>query len=159
MNQEMKEAAALYMEEEARAMADKAAKMTKFKDSTKDAAARVIQKMYYVVSVSARTFRWPVDDVFITFVGNYVVALLLSSRHDIVVFLFMWCLYPVFGMFERRRPRYEQLGGHSGRCTSHLSGVTLPEQFQNNSTTTCFAVLIVLHRVALFLPIAHARLT
>lgn len=48
----MKAAAALYLEEEARVVADKQDKMSKFRESTADAAARVIQKMYYVFNVS-----------------------------------------------------------------------------------------------------------
>lgn len=52
VNQEMKVAAAKYMEEEARVKADKEEKMTKFRDLAADAAARVIQQLYYVFSVS-----------------------------------------------------------------------------------------------------------
>lgn len=48
----MKVAAAKYMEEEARVKADKEEKMTKYRDSAQDAAARVIQQLYYVFSVS-----------------------------------------------------------------------------------------------------------
>lgn len=51
----MKAAAAKYMEEEARVKADKEEKMTKFRDSVSDAAARTIQQMYYVFSVSSLT--------------------------------------------------------------------------------------------------------
>lgn len=49
----MKAAAAKYMEEEARVKADKEEKMTKFRDSVSDAAARTIQQMYYVFNVSS----------------------------------------------------------------------------------------------------------
>lgn len=52
VNQEMKAAAAKFMEEEARVKADKEEKMTKFRVSGCDAAARTIQQMYYVFSVS-----------------------------------------------------------------------------------------------------------
>lgn len=52
VNEEMKVAAAKYMEEEARNKADKEEKMTKYRDSAGDAAARVIQQLYYVFSVS-----------------------------------------------------------------------------------------------------------
>lgn len=45
-------AAAKYMEEQARIKADKEEKMTKFRDSASDAAARTLQQMYYVFSVS-----------------------------------------------------------------------------------------------------------
>ena len=49
----MKVAAAKYMEEQARVKADKEEKMTKFRDSAGDAAARTLQQMYYVFSVSS----------------------------------------------------------------------------------------------------------
>lgn len=52
VNEEMKVAAAKYMEEQERVKADKEEKMTKFRDSAADAAARTIQQMYYVFSVS-----------------------------------------------------------------------------------------------------------
>lgn len=52
VNQEMKAAATKLLEEEARVKADKEEKMTKFRDSACDAAARTIQQMYYVFSVS-----------------------------------------------------------------------------------------------------------
>lgn len=48
----MKLAATKYAEEEKRANADKEEKLSKFRDSAADAAARVIQMMYYVFSVS-----------------------------------------------------------------------------------------------------------
>lgn len=48
----MKVAATKYMQEENRAKADKEEKLSKFRDSAADAAARVIQMMYYVFSVS-----------------------------------------------------------------------------------------------------------
>lgn len=47
----MKVAATLYMEEEAKKMADKEEKLSKFRESKADAAARVIQQMYYVFNV------------------------------------------------------------------------------------------------------------
>ncbi|CAM9580526.1 unnamed protein product [Pylaiella littoralis] len=55
VNQEMKVAAAKYMEEEARVKADKEEKMTKFRDLAADAAARVIQQLYYVFSATRTT--------------------------------------------------------------------------------------------------------
>ncbi|CAM9966823.1 unnamed protein product [Ectocarpus sp. 12 AP-2014] len=52
VNQEMKAAAAKFLAEEARVKADKEEKLKKFRDSACDAAARTIQQMYYVFSVS-----------------------------------------------------------------------------------------------------------
>lgn len=52
VNEEMKVAAAKYMEEQSRVKADKEEKMTKFRDAAADAAVRTIQQMYYVFSVS-----------------------------------------------------------------------------------------------------------
>lgn len=57
VNEEMKVAAAKYMREQERAKADKEEKMTKFRDAAADAAARTIQQMYYVFSVSFRSTR------------------------------------------------------------------------------------------------------
>ncbi|CAM9889621.1 unnamed protein product [Ectocarpus sp. 13 AM-2016] len=51
----MKAAAAKFLEEEARVKADKEEKMTKFRDSACDAAARTIQQMYYVFSATRIT--------------------------------------------------------------------------------------------------------
>ena len=51
----MKAAAAKYEEEEARVKADKEEKISKLRESAADAAARVIQQMYYVFSVSVYT--------------------------------------------------------------------------------------------------------
>lgn len=48
----MKAAATKYMEEQDRVKADKEEKMSKFRDTAADAAARIIQQMYYVFSVS-----------------------------------------------------------------------------------------------------------
>lgn len=50
-------AAAKYMEEQERVKADKEEKMTKFRDAAADAAARTIQQMYYVLSVSQSSVR------------------------------------------------------------------------------------------------------
>lgn len=47
----MKAAATLYYEQEARTKADKKEKISKFLESTADAAARTIQKMYYTFTV------------------------------------------------------------------------------------------------------------
>ncbi|CAM9140583.1 unnamed protein product, partial [Hapterophycus canaliculatus] len=55
VDEEMKAAAAKYMEEEARVKADKEEKMTKFRDSVSDAAARTIQQMYYVFNANRTT--------------------------------------------------------------------------------------------------------
>ena len=55
VNEEMKAAAAKYEEEEARVKADKEEKISKLRESAADAAARVIQQMYYVFSVSVYT--------------------------------------------------------------------------------------------------------
>lgn len=59
VNEEMKVAAAKYMEEQARVKADKEEKMTKFRDSASDAAARTLQQMYYVFSVSSSVIHHP----------------------------------------------------------------------------------------------------
>ena len=50
----MKAAAAKYEEEQAKVKADKEEKISKLRESAADAAARVIQQMYYVFSVSIR---------------------------------------------------------------------------------------------------------
>ncbi|CAB1099266.1 unnamed protein product [Ectocarpus sp. CCAP 1310/34] len=55
VNQEMKAAAAKFLAEEARVKADKEEKMTKFRGSACDAAARTIQQMYYVFSATRIT--------------------------------------------------------------------------------------------------------
>lgn len=49
----MKVAAAAYLEAEAKAKSEKREKLSKFEDSAADAAARTIQQMYHVFSVSA----------------------------------------------------------------------------------------------------------
>lgn len=48
----MKAAATAFYEAEAKATADKEEKMNKWRESTADAAARVLQQMFYVFSVS-----------------------------------------------------------------------------------------------------------
>lgn len=51
VKEEMKAAARVYYEQEAKTKADKKEKMSKVLESTADAAARTIQKMYYTFTV------------------------------------------------------------------------------------------------------------
>lgn len=55
VREEMKVAAQAYLDEEARKKADKEQKLSKYRDSAADAAARTIQQMCYVFSVSGRS--------------------------------------------------------------------------------------------------------
>lgn len=48
----MKAAAAAYLEAEAKTKSEKEERMGKYRDTVADAAARTIQQMYYVYSVS-----------------------------------------------------------------------------------------------------------
>lgn len=54
VQQEMKVAATAYYAEEAKAKAERMAKLSKFRESIEDAAARKLQQMYHVFSVSAQ---------------------------------------------------------------------------------------------------------